>query len=162
MDKIVTEKKAVQISKLLRKQGKKIVLVGGCFDILHIGHIRLLQEARKQGDFLFVLLENDDNIKDLKGRHRPINSQPERAEILASIESINYVILSEKKKNNKKYDKLVVDLAPHVIATTSGDKNMHHKKRQASLAKAKVIEVIKQLRKRSTSRIADLIAKETI
>ncbi len=162
MSKIVTEKKAAQISKLLRKQGKKIVLIGGCFDILHIGHIRLLKEAKKQGDFLFVLLENDDNIKDIKGRHRPINSQPERAEILASMEKLDYIILSEKKKNNQKYDKLVVDLAPHVIATTSGDKNMHHKKRQASLINAKVIEVIKQLRKKSTSRIANLIAKETL
>jgi len=56
----------------------------------------------------------------------------------------------------------VVDLAPHVNATTSGDKNMHHKKRQADFVNAKVIEVIKQLRKKSTSRIANLIAKETI
>ncbi|MCL4353856.1 adenylyltransferase/cytidyltransferase family protein [Patescibacteria group bacterium] len=161
MDKIVTEKKAAHLSKLLRKQGKKTVLIGGCFDILHIGHIRLIHEAKKQGDFLFVLLENDDNIKNTKGHHRPINSQAERAEILSSIEDIDYVILSEKKKNNKKYDKLVVNLAPNVIATTSGDKNMHHKKRQAELIKAKVIEVIKQLREKSTSRIADLIAEET-
>lgn len=162
MGRAITEDEAVKISLQLKKQGKKIVLTGGCFDILHLGHIRLLREAGELGDYLFVLLESDNAIKNIKGHKRPINTQKERAEILESLEPVDYVVLLKGEKNNKDYDKLIVLLSPDVIATTSGDKNIHHKKRQADLVGAKLIEVIKELKNRSTSRIAKFIAEENI
>ena len=59
----------------------KKVLVGGCFDLIHYGHIVFLKEARKQGDYLIVALESDDNVKKYKGENRPVHKQSERAEM---------------------------------------------------------------------------------
>lgn len=97
------EKNAIDIdSKLLTIDGlkklrkafndKKIVFTNGCFDILHIGHVRYLREASKLGDILIVGLNNDESVKRLKGENRPINSVEERYEMLSSFGFIDYVI----------------------------------------------------------------------
>lgn len=71
----------------------KIVFTNGCFDILHCGHLRYLQEAKKLGDILIVGLNSDSSVKELKGENRPINSEMERAEMLCSLEFVDYVVL---------------------------------------------------------------------
>lgn len=162
MGKILTEEDVAKTSKELKAEGKRIVLIGGCFDILHLGHIRFFREAADLGDHLFILLESDDSIKKNKGRKRPINSQAERAEILASIEYVSYIVLLKGRKIDEEYDKLIVQLSPDVIATTTGDKYIHHKKRQADLIKADLIEVIDEVHNKSTSRIAKIIREERI
>ena len=63
----------------------KIVLVGGCFDILHLGHVVFLEKAKKEGDVLVVLLESDEKVRFLKGKGRPVHTQSERAEILSAL-----------------------------------------------------------------------------
>src|SRR5271155_5547011 len=73
MGKIIHLKESKQLTNELHQQNQKMVLVGGCFDILHIGHITFLEEAKKQGDMLLVLLESDETITQTKGPHRPIN-----------------------------------------------------------------------------------------
>lgn len=149
---IINTKQAVKISKQLKQKDKRIILAGGVFDILHIGHVRFLKEAKKRGDFLFILLESDAAVKIIKGKNRPINSQKNRAEILSSINSVDYVIILPKVFKDKNYDDLILRLKPDIIATTVGDKNELHKKRQAKRIGSKLIRV-KKVPNRSTSKI---------
>lgn len=75
----------------LRKQGKTIVTTNGCFDILHVGHVRILKQAKALGDILVVGINSDASVRDLKGPERPINNQDDRAELLASLECVDVV-----------------------------------------------------------------------
>lgn len=156
MKKILTINEAVNLAQKIRKQNKTIVVVGGFFDILHLGHIKFLEESKKYADYLFVLLEEDENAKE-KGKDRPINSQKDRSEILSSIQSVDYIVMLKNMTNNELYDKLMVKLQPRVIATTYGDPNIGHKRRQAKLIKAKVVYAIKKIYNYSTTKYIKLI-----
>ncbi len=76
-----------------RKAGKKIVFTNGCFDILHVGHVRYLSQARSLGDKLVIGLNADASVRNLKGPDRPVNRQNDRAEVLASLNAVDYVVL---------------------------------------------------------------------
>jgi rfaE bifunctional protein nucleotidyltransferase chain/domain len=76
-----------------RKSGKKIVFTNGCFDLLHVGHIRYLQEARQQGDLLVVGVNADASVRKLKGPTRPVQNENDRAEILAALSSVDFTVL---------------------------------------------------------------------
>lgn len=155
MESIVPINKVNSLAKFLL--GKKIVIAGGCFDILHIGHVEYLNEAKKTGDVLVVLLESDNSIKKIKGITRPINPQKNRAKILSELKPVDYIIcLSEF--GNSDYDKLIFQLKPQIIATTFGDKQIEHKIRQANMIGAKVVIVNKKIKDQSTSKIADIIS----
>lgn len=93
---IKTWKEMAFISETLRNQKKKIVFTNGCFDILHIGHIKYLEEAKKLGDILVIGLNSDKSVERLKGESRPINSQFSRSYILASLEVVDYVVLFDQ------------------------------------------------------------------
>lgn len=160
MKKIIDLQTANEIAGKLKKAKKKIVITGGCFDILHIGHIKLLQKSRKQGDALFVLLENDKTTKRLKGKGRPINLQSERAEILSELKSVDYVVKLPEMKNNNDYDKLIYTLVPDVITTTFGDPQGIHNERQAKKIGAKVVYVIKRIENISTTKLAKIISEK--
>ncbi len=77
----------------LRSQKKKIVFTNGCFDLLHVGHVRYLSEAKKLGDFLIIGVNSDDSVKRLKGPTRPIQNQQDRAEILKSLKSVDETVI---------------------------------------------------------------------
>lgn len=156
-EKILTVDKAIQLTKTLHTQKKSIILVGGCFDVLHIGHITFLEEAKKQGDVLFVLLENDRTIKNLKGKNRPVNTQKDRAGILAHLLMIDYVVMLPYIENNKIYDDLVMLIKPAIIATTKGDVGRAHKERQAEKTGAKVVDVVNQISNQSTTKIISIL-----
>src|ERR1051325_4929809 len=79
--------------KLLRRKGKRIVTTNGSFDLLHIGHTRFLERARRQGDVLIALLNSDASIRKRKGRNRPILPQQTRAEMMAALRSVDYVTI---------------------------------------------------------------------
>ncbi len=81
--------------KDLKKLGHKIVFTNGCFDILHLGHITYLEEAKAKGDILVVGLNSDDSVKRLKGPERPIKDEKSRASILAALSSVDVVIIFE-------------------------------------------------------------------
>lgn len=76
-----------------RIQGKKIVTTNGCFDILHVGHVRYLQEAKEFGDILVVAVNSDDSVKAIKGDKKPLVPEDERAELLAALECVDYVMI---------------------------------------------------------------------
>ena len=83
---------AVQ-SDLLRAQGRRLVFTNGCFDLLHVGHVRYLQAARRCGDALAVAVNGDESVRALKGPTRPLNCEADRAEVLAGLECVDFVVL---------------------------------------------------------------------
>ncbi len=80
-----------------REQKQKIVFTNGCFDLLHVGHVRYLQQAKKQGDILVVALNTDASVQVLKGPTRPIQNENDRAEILAALGCVDYTILFDEQ-----------------------------------------------------------------
>ncbi len=95
-----------------RKAGRKVVLANGCFDLLHAGHIRYLEGAKAQGDILVLAVNSDESVRQLKGDGRPIQSEAERTEILASLECVDYVLVF----GDATVDGLLKDLKPDVHA----------------------------------------------
>ncbi len=93
MDKIYTRETLKKEIDRLRKEGKKIVFTNGCFDILHVGHTRYLEGAKKQGDVLVLGLNSDESVKALKGENRPLIPENERADVVAALESVDYVTI---------------------------------------------------------------------
>jgi len=96
LDKIVTLEDLVNRLGKVRKSGRKIVFTNGCFDIMHVGHVRYLAEARSQADMLIVGLNSDGSMRTIKGEKRPIVHQDHRAEVLASLACVDYVVLFEE------------------------------------------------------------------
>lgn len=160
MKRIISTEQAIKISKKLKREGKKLVLAGGCFDILHAGHIKFLTAAKKRGDILFILLESDKNVEKFKGKNRPINSQDERAMVLSCLRSVDYVIILEEMKTNSDYDKLIINLKPDIIATTKKSQQIIHNRRQAKLVDAELALVINRISNKSTTRLASIISQE--
>lgn len=91
--KVLTWEGVAQRVAELKAEGRRVVFTNGCFDLLHIGHARYLQQARALGDFLVVGVNDDDSVRRLKGPNRPLVPAAERAEMLASLESVGAVVL---------------------------------------------------------------------
>jgi FAD synthetase len=136
---------------------KKIVLVGGCFDVLHLGHITFLEKAKEKGDILIILLESDKNIKENKGKDRPINNQTNRAKFLSKLKMVDKVIKLPYMKSDEEYFKIIKKIKPQVIAVSEKDENLDKKKRQAKEIGAKLLKVTKIIPHQSTSRIIEII-----
>ncbi len=84
-----------KLGEKLKKEGKKIVLANGAFDLFHVGHLRYLSAAKEEGDVLFVAVNSDDSVRRLKGEGRPIFPQEERVEIISSLPFVDYVFIFE-------------------------------------------------------------------
>lgn len=162
MDKLLTFEQISQLSNNAIKAGQKIVLVGGCFDLLHTGHIHFLQKAKETGDILVVLLESDSAIRRKKGPHRPINTQADRAFVLSHLLLVDYIYLLPEKTTEKDYHNVTQNLKPAIIATTSGDPYIEQKKQAAQGTNASVVEVLAPINDKSTSHIAKLLAQENL
>jgi rfaE bifunctional protein nucleotidyltransferase chain/domain len=91
--KIVSAEAAAAIANELRANNRKLVFTNGCFDLLHVGHVRYLAAARALGDALLVAVNGDDSVRALKGNGRPINRAMDRAEVVAGLESVNHVVI---------------------------------------------------------------------
>lgn len=96
MPKIIKRNQLEKIRNGCTFENKKIALANGCFDILHIGHINYLREAKKLADVLVVALNSDDSVRRIKGEGRPIMQQNERAELLISIRYVDYVVIFDE------------------------------------------------------------------
>ena len=94
----------------LKAEKKKIVFTNGCFDLLHVGHIRYLSNAKKLGDFLIVGLNSDESVKILKGQNRPINQFEDRAMLLSALRSVDLVIMFEEQTPENLINKIVPDV----------------------------------------------------
>ena len=108
---IIEFSKIEKIVSQIKTQNKKIVFTNGCFDILHLGHIKYLEEAKKCGDILIVGINSDESVKKLKGLDRPINSEYDRSYLLASLEIVDYVVVfSEETPFN-----LIKKIKPNIL-----------------------------------------------
>ena len=92
-DKIIDADRAAAIATELRENGERLVFTNGCFDLLHVGHVRYLAAARALGDALIVAINGDESVRALKGKGRPVNREAERAELVAALESVDYVVI---------------------------------------------------------------------
>jgi len=93
MNNLIPRDSLAKKAEELKAQGKKIVTTNGCFDILHLGHVRILEAAKQLGDILIVGINTDDSVKRLKGPERPINTDLERAEVIGALKSVDYVTI---------------------------------------------------------------------
>ncbi len=100
-NKIIAWEKLPEWRQALRASGKKLVVTNGCFDILHLGHVTYLENARNFGDALLVGINSDDATRQLKGAGRPVNSENDRAAVLAALESVNGVCIFAEKTASK-------------------------------------------------------------
>src|SRR5438552_12077122 len=109
--KILSHIEIVKERERLRAAGRKLVFTNGVFDILHVGHVRYLEQARALGDALVVAINSDASVRELKGAGRPLINQDERAEILAALRSVNYVSVFDDVSQRS----LIADLLPDVL-----------------------------------------------
>ena len=112
MGKVLDLDSARAVARRARAQGRRVVLANGCFDLLHVGHVRYLTAARDLGDLLIVGLNSDASVRRLKGAGRPLMPAAERAEILAALEAVDHVVVFD----DDTADRLVSSLQPAVHA----------------------------------------------
>ena len=110
MGQIIRRDDIVELVKNLHAQGKTIVTTNGCFDILHVGHVRYLQKTKSFADVLIVLLNSDKSVKSIKGPTRPINCEDDRAEILCALSGVDYVVLFDEDSPRNLLDEIKPDV----------------------------------------------------
>lgn len=153
MEKLIEKENLDNIIKKLKSENKKIVFTNGCFDILHAGHVRYLKESKKFGDILIVGLNSDISVKKIKGESRPINPEMDRAEVLAGLEAVSYIVLFDETSPVKLLEEIKPDIytkgADYTVETLPEAKTV--------LRYGGKIEFIKFLEGRSTTKIIDKI-----
>ena len=145
----------------LKKAGKTIVLTGGSFDILHAGHIEFLRRAKDLGDELIVFLESDGKIKNIKGENRPVNSQSDRAAVLAHLPMVSYVLPLTTLKTDQDYEILVKRLEPDIIAVSGSDKVFEWEKRLEKEGLLRIVKVMERYGKYSTTNLVGQLSDPT-
>lgn len=98
MERLVKTEELASLGAEYVAKGKKLVLTNGCFDLLHTGHVRYLEEARRCGDALIVAVNSDDSVRELKGPERPLNGEQDRAEVLSSLRCVDHVTIFSGKR----------------------------------------------------------------
>ncbi|OIP89490.1 MAG: glycerol-3-phosphate cytidylyltransferase [Syntrophaceae bacterium CG2_30_49_12] len=155
LNKIYSREKLKEELDRLRKEGKKTIFTNGCFDILHVGHARYLQEAKKIGDILVVAINSDSSVRAIKGEKRPIIPEDERAEMVASLGSVDYVTIFHESTPLE----LIEYLQPHVIVK-GGDWTEEKVVGRESVKKlGGTVVIVPEIRGASTSGIIEKITK---
>lgn len=159
MDKVQSLENVKRIVNKARKAGKKIVTTNGCFDILHIGHVRNLEAAKRLGDILIIGVNSDSSVRQNKGPLRPIVPARERAELIASLEAVDHVFIFSSKTPFSWIEKLRPDI--HVKSDVDDVKRHPDFLGQKSIVEkigGKII-LVPHKRGYSTSKIIDRIVK---
>ncbi len=158
--KIKNREELAAIVEKLKQQGKDIVFTNGCFDLLHVGHARLLQKAKSFGDLLILGLNTDDSIRRLKGSQRPIVSQDDRAELLASLDCVDYIVFFEEDDPGS-----LIALFQPTVHVKGGDYDPNN---YESMPEAKIVhgyggrvEVVNLVAGKSTSNIVSRIQESS-
>lgn len=160
MNKLLSYEQTPFIIRKMRLEGKKVVLVGGVFDILHVGHVRFLEEAKKRGDALIVVLEPDSKVKKTKGEGRPINTEAIRAEVLSALSCIDYIVVLPELTNDKDYEDMILKLRPNIVAITNGDPQRNNKRKQIESVGGKLEVVTPKIPTPSTTQLLKLLSLE--
>jgi rfaE bifunctional protein nucleotidyltransferase chain/domain len=109
-DKIVSTDQMIDVRERLRATGARLVFTNGVFDLLHVGHVRYLAAARALGDALVVAINSDRSVRELKGPDRPVFAEAERAEILAALRNVDYVVIFDDISPRSLIKKLLPDV----------------------------------------------------
>lgn len=156
-NKWLSLKDAVTVREEQRQAGQSMVMTNGCFDLLHVGHISYLQESRKLGDKLWVLINSDESVRALKGPTRPIESEAERAYCLAALSCVDYIVVF----NNPRLIAEIEQLQPDIY-TKAGDytlDTLHQGERAAFDAAGTQIRFLPFLEGFSTTKMIEKINK---
>ena len=148
---IKTIKEISSLARELKNKGKKIIFTNGCFDLLHLGHIKYLEESKKFGDLLIIGLNSDKSVRKLKGKKRPINSEYDRAYVLAALEVVDYLVIFNEETP---YD-LIKLIKPDVLVK-GGDYSMNEVIGHEFANEVKIVEYING---KSTSKIIKRMKK---
>ena len=153
MGEVVSLQEAVTIREKLRAEGRTVVLTNGHFDLLHVGHVDCLQRAKALGDVLIVGLNSDASTRLLKGEKRPIVPQEERAQLVAALQCVDYVIIFEERTA----ERLIAALKPEVYAK-GGDWTVENLPEAKAIAEYGIrVEILLQMPGRSTTDIIETI-----
>ena len=117
---MLTREDALRVRERLRAEGGRLVFTNGCFDILHVGHVRYLAAARALGDVLLVAINSDRAVRELKGANRPVMNESERTEMLAALSAVDYVVVFDEGSPRE----LIAKLLPDVLVK-GGDYEPH-------------------------------------
>lgn len=110
MGQVIDRKDIRNLVKDLQSQGKTVVTTNGCFDILHVGHVRYLQKTKEFADYMVVLLNSDKSVRSIKGEGRPINNEQDRAEILCALSCVDFVVLFDESSPRDLLDEIKADV----------------------------------------------------
>jgi rfaE bifunctional protein nucleotidyltransferase chain/domain len=153
LGEVISLEEAVAIREKLRAEGKTVILTNGHFDILHVGHVDCLQRAKALGDVLIVGLNSDTSTRLLKGAKRPIVPQEERAQLLAALQCVDYVIIFEERTA----ERLLAALKPEVYVK-GGDWAIEDLPEAKAIAEYGILgEILPQVPSRSTTDIIETI-----
>lgn len=156
-EKLLSLTDAVEARTALRESGKTMVMTNGCFDLLHVGHISYLQEAKKLGDELWVLINSDASVKALKGPDRPIETEAERAYCLAALSCIDRIVVFDNPRLVEEINQLKPD-----VYTKAGDytiDTLYQPERQAFDNAGTQIQFLPFLEGFSTTKMIEKIHK---
>lgn len=106
MGKVVKRENIREIVKEIQSKGQTVVTTNGCFDILHVGHVRYLQKTKTFADYSIVLLNSDKSVKAIKGDSRPINNENDRAEILCALSCVDFVVMFDENSPRTLLDEI--------------------------------------------------------
>jgi rfaE bifunctional protein nucleotidyltransferase chain/domain len=155
---IVTLEHAPVFRAELRKQSRKVVVTNGCFDLLHVGHVRYLNEARQFGDFLWVGINGDAAVRELKGEGRPLKTEADRAEILAALRVVDAVTIFPEVRATR-----FLQAARPDVYVKGGDytvASLDQEEGQALAACNSKIEIVKLVPGRSTTGLVQKMAEK--
>lgn len=110
MGQVLRRENVAKFVENLHTIGKTVVVTNGCFDILHVGHVRYLQKTKTFADYLIVLLNSDKSVRAIKGESRPINNENDRAEILCALSCVDYVVLFDETSPRNLLDEIKPDV----------------------------------------------------
>ncbi len=110
MGQVISRKSVADFVEKLHKAGKTVVVTNGCFDILHVGHVRYLQKSKSFADYLFVLLNSDSSVRRIKGEGRPVNNENDRAEILSALSCVDFVVIFDEDSPAELIDEMKPDV----------------------------------------------------
>ena len=154
--KIKTKDEIKNIVHDLKREGKKIVWTNGCFDLLHVGHVRYLKEAKKLGDILIVGINSDESVRKLKGKGRPIQTAEGRAEILSSLEFVDYIIIFPELS----VERYLIEFKPDIYVKGGDytiDEIMNHEEGRAVKSYGGKISFVPYVKGKSSSEIIEKI-----
>lgn len=145
-------REAAAVAERLRKAGKRIVFTNGCFDILHVGHIRSLVDARSLGDYSFVGINSDRSVGALKGAGQPVTPEAERAEVLAALEAVDFVVIFD----DATADRVILAIRPDIHAKGTDYTEETVPERESVLSYGGRIAIVGDPKRHSTS---DILSK---